>query len=308
MNEQTGEVTTPQGSATLFAKMARAMGKMSRLKKTGKHPTQGYPFATDADVSDLVREALAEEGIAFLPAMTGVNPVQVGQTKYQQPIFRNYASFVFTFACSETGATYSCAWQSEADDSSDKGINKTATAAVKYFLLKTFLISTGDTVDPDASPDYEHAHPQAKQSKPSNGTRPAPPTQPAPDTSQNGANKAAMPKATKTPPAPVVKNDTKIEMLDRVTVEKFGRDNRRMKTSTGSYSYTRAPFTEAGIDTELWTEPGLYMFGKPFNVISIWHQPEDAKSQAYWRVDRLEAVGEAEAELFGQAPVIEGDF
>lgn len=158
-----------QGSAALFAKMARVMSKISRLKKTGKHPTQGYPFATDADVSDLVRELLAEEGIAFLPGLPTVEQRQIGATKSGAPITRSIASFVFTFGCSETGAIYSLPWYAEADDTSDKGINKTATAAVKYFLLKTFLISTGDTPDPDAMPDIQHVK-QATQSK-----RPIPP-------------------------------------------------------------------------------------------------------------------------------------
>jgi|GEM_PF-4547377 len=60
----------------------------------------------------------------------------------------------YTLACGDTGATITTRWTGEAADSQDKGINKAATAALKYWLLKTFLISTGDE-DPDAVPAPE---------------------------------------------------------------------------------------------------------------------------------------------------------
>lgn len=112
-----------------------------------------------------------------------------------------------------------------------------------------------------------------------------------------GNDQPATPKA-QTPATPVVKNDTKIEALSVVTAEPYtGKGNKsgiRFKTSTGSYSYTRQPFTDAGIDTELWTEPALYSFGQPFNVISKWQE------SGYWKIERLDPMGKNEAELFNE--------
>lgn len=145
----------------------------------------------------------------------------------------------------------------------------------------------------------------AKWLKPSNGNHAPPPTErPTVPPSQNGTHgdngktidfpgKPATPK--NAAPAPVVKGDTKIEALKGVIAEEYiGKGNKkavRFVTSTGSYSYTRQPFRDAGLDTEQWTKAGnSYTFDGPFNVISVWHQPEDPKAQGYWKIDRLEPI------------------
>lgn len=153
----------------LYGKMAWVMSQVSRLKKTGKHPKHGYAFATDADVSDLIRELLAEAGLAFFPAMVA-RQEQIGTTSSGAPVYRTYADFQMTFACGDSGQVFTCAWASESDDMQDKGFNKAATAGVKYFLLKTFLVSTGDSVDPDGT------HVEIEQSaRPNNSAKPGEP-------------------------------------------------------------------------------------------------------------------------------------
>ena len=124
----------------LFAKMARVMGRLARLPKSGHNPHFNYDFVTDADVSDAVRQALAAENVAFLASMDSI--VQVDK--------KTVATFTFTFGDGDTGETWSCQWQGEAFDAQDKGIAKAATSAVKYFLLKTLVLSAGDEVDTDA--------------------------------------------------------------------------------------------------------------------------------------------------------------
>ena len=146
------------------------------------------------------------------------------------------------------------------------------------------------------------------------------PENPAP--SANGGNHDEKPATSKSaaPVKPVVTNETKSEALSHVTAEEYmGKGNKkgiRFVTSTGSYSYTREPFRAAGLDTAQWTKVGSYTFDGPFNVISVWHQPEDPKAQGYWKIDRLEpmtagnsgTMGAAEREIFGELPVIEGAF
>lgn len=145
----------PNG-AQLFAKMARIMGKIKRLPKSGHNKHFDYKFTTDSDVADTIREHLAEENIAFFAETVAVEPVMGKKSR---------AQYVFTFACGDTGYTRSCSWFAEADDGQDKGLNKAATAAEKFFLLKTFVMSTGDERD---DPDSD-AH-LSKQQKPTNGT------------------------------------------------------------------------------------------------------------------------------------------
>jgi len=145
------EVTTNQ--STLFAKMARVMGKLEWLPKNGFNKHFKYAFVTDADVVDAVRTAMSAEGLALFVSMDSV----------QQEGKHTIASFTITFADGESGATKSIHWVGEANDTQDKGLAKAATSAIKYALLKTFLISTGD--DPDSDNDGPVEGEQAPKKK-----------------------------------------------------------------------------------------------------------------------------------------------
>lgn len=142
-DQQLPVVPTAESKATLFRKLANVMGKIGRIPKAGENTFHHYTYATASDVADAIRKAMAEENIAFL-----VDMVEIRQEPLQKGI-RTHAKFEFTFACGETGATVTRHWTAEADDTGDKGINKVATAAEKYFLMKTFIVSTEDEPDTD---------------------------------------------------------------------------------------------------------------------------------------------------------------
>jgi len=147
-------------NAKLFMKMAAVMGKCRTITKGGTNTFDKYDYVRADDISIRIGALLAAEGIMFLPSMvlceTSEYTTQKGGTN-----FRTVAHFQMTFACNETGATYTSMWSGEAIDRSDKSISKAATSAVKYFLLKTFLLSGGDDDDSDAaSPEVEARAPR----------------------------------------------------------------------------------------------------------------------------------------------------
>lgn len=147
---------SPAPLAKLYAKLAAVMAAMSRIEKNGTNKHFNYKYATAEDVADAVRSQLAAQNIAFFAEMiesfveNGVREVV----------------FEFTFACGDTGAVVSKRWRSESRAGDDKSINKCATAAEKYFLLKTFIISTGDEPDADADGDQPARTPAAKSHPP----------------------------------------------------------------------------------------------------------------------------------------------
>lgn len=157
---ETGEIvptpTDPKAQAGLFAKLARVLGNLERLPKSGHNSHFNYDFVTDGDVSDAVRKALASENVAFFASM--VRTVADGK--------KTVADFVYTFADGETGVTWSCKWTGEAIDSQDKGVAKAATSALKYFLLKNFILSSGDQAD-----DTDADAPQQPKKQPATTTR-----------------------------------------------------------------------------------------------------------------------------------------
>lgn len=121
----------------LFKKLATVMGKIDRIPKNGHNAHFNYDFATADDVMDVLRPLLAEQGVALL--ISADEPRREG-TKTLLPV-------TFTLVDADTGQREEMTWTGEADDRQDKGINKAATAALKYFFLKVFMISTGDPSD-----------------------------------------------------------------------------------------------------------------------------------------------------------------
>lgn len=142
-------------NAKLFGKIAAVMGSVRRLPKTGTNTYDRYDYMTADAIAQHIGSALADAGVAFLPSIVGVETSEYTTAKGATN-FRTVVNMQLTFACSETGATFTILWSGEAIDRSDKSISKAAVSAVKYALIKTFLLSGGDDDDADAqSPEVE---------------------------------------------------------------------------------------------------------------------------------------------------------
>lgn len=138
----------------LYAKLASVMTSIGTLKKAGENTYFRYKFTTADDAYSAVRDALAEQNIAFVASMVNVQQHETGQVdKGGSPVVRTIATFEYTFIDPETGESKICQWVGEATDSQDKGVSKASTSALKYFLLKTFMIST-EADDPDKGKGY----------------------------------------------------------------------------------------------------------------------------------------------------------
>ncbi len=146
------------GRASLAKKMANVMAQVKRVHKGGYNQHHKYSFASASDVLDMVRALMAAEGLALVQAPKSVKWERVETQRGYSTVCR--AWFDMVMICADTGAHLIVPWLGEAQDSMDKGYNKAATAAQKYFLLKTFQMSTGDEEDPDAQ--HEQPAPKAE--------------------------------------------------------------------------------------------------------------------------------------------------
>lgn len=135
----------------LAAKMVAIMAAVTHLDKDAKNSFHKYEYTSDGQVYNAVRRAMIENGVAVFTKMPNVDQV-VGTTSSGKPNMHTLSRFVFVLQDAESGEREECEWYGEADDQNDKGVNKTATAALKYFLLKTFVIPTGDDPDADEPP------------------------------------------------------------------------------------------------------------------------------------------------------------
>lgn len=132
--------------ATLYGKMAKVMGRLTRIKESGRH-SQGWKYATSEDVKDAVRVAMSEEGLALLVNLKSHEIINLDKGVLIR------GTMEFTICCSETGATVTRQLVGEAADQSkvsDKAFYKLYTTLTKYFLRTTFLISSGEELDSDS--------------------------------------------------------------------------------------------------------------------------------------------------------------
>lgn len=187
-NVQTNEPQIEIVKPTLALKMVHIMGAVGNVAKDGRNKFQNYDFIQSDDVLKAVRAEMVKNNVIVLPRMLGYE--MTAETKG----FHAVVQFEFTLIDADSGETISATWYGEASDSSDKSFSKAGTSALKYWLLKTFMISAGE---PDADAEgieHEHQERTPRQALRGNGQQDR---RIPPKSNEKGSNSSAAPK---TPP------------------------------------------------------------------------------------------------------------
>lgn len=124
---------------SLTSKLVKVMAEVKYVQKSGYNAFHKYNYATEADVLDKVRESLTKYNVFIFQSVENVTKEGELTT----------ASVKYTLVDGDTGESMSVMSAGSGADKSDKGVYKAITGASKYFLLKNFMVATGD--DPEAS-------------------------------------------------------------------------------------------------------------------------------------------------------------
>jgi len=137
---------------------------------TGQMAYKGVP---DKEVKKIIGQSMAKNGLCILPI--GITPtIKIerwdeldynGKMKAKQSVFTEvYSTFLLMH---ESGESQEICGYGHGVDPQDKGAGKATTYALKYALLYSFLVPTGDIDDTDAIHSNEiQTKPQNKVSKP----------------------------------------------------------------------------------------------------------------------------------------------
>jgi hypothetical protein len=138
----------------IFKKMAKVMEKISRVPKNGKNKFFNYDYVTEADLTDHIRPILAEEGIAFTSTVLEATktPVEKEGSKENKEGAISTVKMLFRLIDADDGSSIESVFLGEGSDKGDKGFYKAYTGCTKYFLMKTFLVATGDDPEDDGAP------------------------------------------------------------------------------------------------------------------------------------------------------------
>ncbi len=129
--------------STLAQRLTEVRSRIGYIQKRGHNELFGYSYAMAADIAGAVGDALAELGVIVIPHLESITsePLPAARERIVRVVMD------YTLVDSQTGERETIRVAGEGRDPGDKGPYKAMTGALKYALLQTFLIATGD--DPE---------------------------------------------------------------------------------------------------------------------------------------------------------------
>lgn len=127
---------------SVFQKWLEVMRAVGYIQKSGSNDYHKYTYVTESDLLEAVRPAMIEQGLIAFPSKATV--VDVGKSVIT-------IHYIYRVVDTETGDSFETEVVGQGADSADKGAYKASTGANKYFLMKAFMLATGD--DPEEDKD-----------------------------------------------------------------------------------------------------------------------------------------------------------
>jgi hypothetical protein len=155
----------------IYQRMNLVMKEVDYIKKRVKKDGMKYNFVSHDDVSSLLHDPLAENGIMMIPTIDGykIEWAKSFKTDYNTKarteieekthILNMTVHFVNIDKPEDRITVTGCGY---AIDNEDKGYGKAMSYALKYVLLKTFLLESGDEDDIDAYQEDSSKKPASK--------------------------------------------------------------------------------------------------------------------------------------------------
>lgn len=131
-------------SLNIYQKLSAIMGDIGVVEKGGKNTEQNYAFIEYAAVAGKLRALFSEYGVMVIPRMpkSADHIREEITTKYGNKGVAILIDFTFEIInADKPDDKFEVTWTGEAADYGDKGTNKAATSALKYYLMRQFNIS-----------------------------------------------------------------------------------------------------------------------------------------------------------------------
>jgi ERF superfamily len=127
----------------LREKFAEVRRRLGYIQKRGHNERHNYNYVTAADLAGSVGDILAELGVVVIPQLQSIStePPRSSSERITR-IVMNYR-----FIDARSGEELTVRVAGEGADAGDKAPYKAMTGALKYALLQSFLLATGD--DPE---------------------------------------------------------------------------------------------------------------------------------------------------------------
>jgi hypothetical protein len=144
--EDSGFAAPMFAQLSLRQKLAVVRRRISYVQKRGYNERKNYNYVTAADIAGAVGDILAELGVVVVPRLESISnePARTGRSEVEH-LAR--VVMAYTFMDVDTAEEITVKVAGEGLDAGDKAPYKAMTGALKYALLQSFLLATGD--DPE---------------------------------------------------------------------------------------------------------------------------------------------------------------
>lgn len=214
--------------ASIAVKKNSVLDKVARIPKNGYNERFKYHFSSESDISDFMRAILVECGLSIDVTLLRSRKEKIEMTNSSSYITTVEVMFIWTDT--ETGFSTNHYWEGTGIDGQEKGHYKAYTGASKYFLLKEYLMSTGD------DPEYEKKEePQTSSAaQPYNARTANKPANTRPRTSKATEPKQEQPKdEPKSQPLPTEDKKEEPEINEPVGAMEVGEMKTRLLILSG---------------------------------------------------------------------------
>lgn len=123
----------------LVSKLCEVSKAIGKIKKTGYNSYQDYNYLKEEDLTDVVREELANRNIFVTFSVLEVKKegdIVLVKTEHE-------------FHDGDSGQTLKVQGAGSGHDKLEKNLYKSLTGAQKYFLMKCFMVGTNDDPEQD---------------------------------------------------------------------------------------------------------------------------------------------------------------
>jgi hypothetical protein len=140
-----GSVAADPAPLNLRQKLAEVRRRLGYIQKRGHNERFNYSYVTAADIAGSVGDLLSELGVVVIPSLENIT--------YESTPGRNETTrmarvvMAYTFSDVDSGEELVAKVAGQGLDTGDKAPYKAMTGALKYALLQSFLLATGD--DPE---------------------------------------------------------------------------------------------------------------------------------------------------------------
>ena len=140
----------------LRQKLAEVRRRSSYIQKRGHNERFNYSYVTAADIAGAVGDALAELEVVVIPRLESISHENISPNQgYPDHLTR--VVMTYTFMDVNSAEELTVKMPGEGRDPGDKGPYKAMTGALKYALLQSFLIATGDDPEDERADGGPHA-------------------------------------------------------------------------------------------------------------------------------------------------------